>query len=146
MASFCGTIADNHNNFTCSYIAEEMKKKVDKAELRLWKEKIDIILIDRKKYKDPDYTAQRMAEELGLSPFQLSRLLKKVYGMSYSDIILPLRIKDAKKCLNSPNKSLYTIEEIGILVGFCNKWSFFQTFRKFAGMTPCEWRDSQNNG
>lgn len=108
-----------------------------------WKKKIDEIIIKRKKYRDPDYSAQMLAGELEVSIFQLARILKKVYGLAYSDIVLPRRVKDAKKHLTNPRKQAYTVEEIGILVGFCNKWSFYQAFKKYTGITPNEWRKSQ---
>lgn len=110
-----------------------------------WKEKIDAILVKRKKYRDPDYSAQSLADDLKLSPFQVARLLKKVYGKSYSEFILPLRIKDAQKYLMSPGKDNLNMEEIGILVGFKNKWSFFQAFRKYAGCTPGSIRKEAQN-
>lgn len=105
-----------------------------------WKKRIDEIIVKKKKYKDPDFSAQRLADKLGLSTFQLARTLKKVYGKSYADIVLPLRVKDAKKHLTNPKKDNLTIEEIGILVGFKNKWSFFMAFRKYEGVSPGEVR------
>lgn len=107
------------------------------------KEKINDIIIKQKKFHDPDYSAKALAEELGVSIFQLSRIIKKEYKKSYSDFVLALRIKEAKKHLRNKKKSDFTIEEIGILVGFKNKWSFFQAFRKFAGMSPGEWREEK---
>jgi len=110
-----------------------------------WKKKIDDILVKKKGYRDPDYSAQKLAEELGVSAFQLARLLKRVYGKSYSDIVLPLRIRDAQKYLLNPKKAHLMVEEIGILVGFKNKWSFFLAFRKYAGGTPGEMRKETNS-
>ena len=105
------------------------------------KNAINDILIKKKKYRDPDFSAQRLAEEIGTNPFQLARDLKRIYGMSYSDIVLPLRIKDAKKELVNPKRAAYSVEDIGVLVGFGNKWSFYQAFRKYTGMTPKEWKN-----
>lgn len=107
------------------------------------KKKIDDIIIKRKKYRDPDYSAQRLADDLGISAFQLARLLKKEYGKSYAELVLPLRIKDAKKHLRNQKKRHLLVEEIGILVGFRNKWSFFMTFKKYVGMSPGEWRKGE---
>lgn len=104
------------------------------------KNKIDDIIIKSKKYRDPDYSAQKLAEDLGISAFQLARLLKKEYGKTYSQIVLSLRVKDAQKYLRNPKKNHLSIDEIGILVGFKNKWSFFMAFRKYAGISPGKWR------
>lgn len=104
------------------------------------KKKIKDIIIKQKRYHDPDYSAKALAEELGISIFQLARLLKKEFGKSYADLVLELRINEAKKHLKNKKKDGLLIEEIGILVGFRNKWSFFQAFRKFTGTTPGEWK------
>lgn len=108
-----------------------------------WKRKIDGIIIKKHKFRDPDFSAQKLADELEISAFQLARILQKVYHRPYSDIVLPLRIKEAQKHLLNPKKRMYTVEEVGILVGFRNKWSFFQAFKKYSGLTPNEWRKSQ---
>lgn len=114
-------------------------KIIDFAEV-LMKKKIDEIIIQGKKYRDPDYSAQKLADDLGISPFQLARLLKKEYGMAYSDIVLQLRVNEAKKHLLDPRKTNLQIEEIGLMVGFKNKVSFFQAFRKYEGGTPGKFR------
>ncbi len=114
-----------------------------KEEDKIWKTRIDAIIVKKRKYRDPDFSASKLAEELGVSVFQLSRIFKKVYGKPYSDIVLPLRLKLAKKYMLSSSKARYTVEEIGLSVGFMNKWSFFQAFRKYEGMTPGEWKSER---
>lgn len=105
------------------------------------KKEIDDIIVRRKKYRDPDFSAKMLAEELGISVFSLARVLKKEYGMAYADLVLGLRVKEAMRHLRNPKKAGLLVEEIGILVGFKNKWSFFQAFRKYGGMTPGEWKE-----
>ena len=104
------------------------------------RKKIDTLLIKGHKYRDPDYSATRLAEELGIENYALSKILKKEYGCSYSDMVLSLRIEDAKQHLANPHKANLTIDEIGLLVGFKNRVSFFQAFRRFTGDTPEEYR------
>jgi len=107
------------------------------------KKEIETILIKQRKYRDPDYSASRLAEDLGIENYKLSRIMKKEYGCSYSDLVLSLRVDDAKKHLSNPNKAQMTVEEIGILVGFKNKVSFFLAFRKYTNMTPEVFRKNQ---
>ena len=45
-----------------------------------------------------------------------------------------------KQHLANPHKANLTIDEIGLLVGFKNRVSFFQAFRRFTGDTPEEYR------
>ena len=104
------------------------------------KEKIINILIKQRKYRDPDFSAAKLAEVLGIENYALSRIIKKEFGRSYSDIVLAARMNDAKKYLRNPNKDSMTVEEIGILIGFKNRASFFQTFKKYVNDTPESFR------
>lgn len=105
------------------------------------KSRIDDIIVKGKRYRDPEYSAEKLAGELGVSVYQLARGLRKEYGMTYADLVLGLRVKEAKKHLRNPKKAGLLVEEVGLLVGFKNKWSFFMAFRKYAGMTPGEWKE-----
>lgn len=108
--------------------------------LETYKERIDAILIRGKGYLAPDFSAQQLAEEMGISAFALSRLLKTIYGMSYSDIVHAHRIHDATKHLKDKRFAPYSIDDIGMMVGFKNRQSFFTAFKKATGTTPEKFR------
>ena len=114
--------------------ANEMEK------LETYKESIDAILIKGKGYLVPDFSAQQLAEQLGISIFSLSRLLKAIYGKSYSDIVHARRIQDATRHLKDKRFAPYSVDDIGMMVGFKNRQSFFTAFKKLIGMTPDKFR------
>ena len=114
--------------------ANEMEK------LETYKESIDAILIKGKGYLAPDFSAQQLAEQLGISIFSLSRLLKAIYGKSYSDIVHARRIQDATRHLKDKRFAPYSVDDIGMMVGFKNRQSFFTAFKKLTGMTPDKFR------
>ena len=114
--------------------ANEMEK------LETYKESIDAILIKGKWYLVPDFSAQQLAEQLGISIFSLSRLLKAIYGKSYSDIVHAHRIQDATRHLKDKRFAPYSVDDIGMMVGFKNRQSFFTAFKKLTGMTPDKFR------
>ena len=105
-----------------------------------YKESIDAILIKRKGYLAPEFSAQQLAEQLGISAFTLSRILKTSYGMSYSDIVHTYRVQDAKRPLKDKRFAPYSIDDIGMMVGFKNRQSFFTAFKKATGTTPEKFR------
>jgi len=105
-----------------------------------YKESIDAILIKGKGYLAPDFSAQQLAEQLGISAFALSRLLKAIYGMSYSDIVHAHRIQDAIQLLTDKRFSPYMVDDIGRMIGFKNRQSFFAAFKKQTGTTPDKFR------
>lgn len=114
--------------------ANEMEK------LETYKESIDAILIKGKGYLVPDFSAQQLAEQLGISIFSLSRMLKAIYGKSYSDIVHAHRIQDATRHLKDKRFAPYSVDDIGMMVGFKNRQSFFTAFKKLTGMTPDKFR------
>ena len=108
--------------------------------LESYKESIDAILIKGKGYLVPDFSAQQLAEQLGISIFSLSRMLKAIYGVSYSDIVHARRIQDATRYLKDKRFAPYSVDDIGMMVGFKNRQSFFTAFKKLTGMTPDKFR------
>ena len=114
--------------------ANEMEK------LETYKESIDAILIKGKGYLVPDFSAQQLAEQLGISIFSLSRMLKAIYGKSYSDIVHARRIQDATRHLKDKRFAPYSVDDIGMMVGFKNRQSFFTAFKKVTGTTPDKFR------
>ena len=109
------------------------------------RKKIYTILVKKRRYRDPDYKASMLADELGITVYALSRILKTEYGKAYSDIVLPLRIEDAKKMLENPDKNYLSVDDIGVWVGFRNRTSYFDAFKRFTGMTPQMYRKKCQN-
>lgn len=101
-----------------------------------YKAQIDRILIKEKRYKDASFSANRLAEELGIPVYKLSKILKATYGMSYTDIVHTYRIQDATRHLKDRKFAPYTVDDIGAFVGFGNRQSFFNAFKRMTGTTP----------
>lgn len=107
-----------------------------------YKKQIIDIVINKRKYRDPDYNAHGLANDLKISIFQLSRVLKRELGMSYTDLVHKARIKDAQKYLVSKRGRKLTIDDISVMIGFSNRQSFFAAFKKWSGTTPEQYRNS----
>lgn len=79
---------------------------------------------------------EQVAETLSISPFYLSRVLKKYTGKNFTDILSEKRVGEAKKLLEG-NKS---IKEITFEVGFNSQNYFAKIFKKYENCTPTEYR------
>ena len=104
---------------------------------------IDEILIRGKKYRDPMFSAGELAGRLGVSRWALSRIVRKEYGMGYADVVNGCRVKEAMRLLRDRRFEAYSVDEIGTMVGFGNRQSFFSAFKKIAGVTPERYRMMQ---
>lgn len=79
---------------------------------------------------------EHVAKELEISPYYLSRMLKKCTGKNFTDLLSEKRVEEAKKLLHS-NKS---IKEITYEVGFNSQNYFTKIFKKYENCTPTEYR------
>lgn len=104
------------------------------------KEKIlDIILI-QKKYKDKDYSAKRLAEDLGTNTRYISAVVNMRFHMNYTSFVNKYRIDEAMTLLVDKRYQELNMEDISSMVGFSNRQSFYASFFKVNGVTPREYR------
>lgn len=100
------------------------------------KEKIlDVILI-QKKYKDKDYSAKKLAEDLGTNTRYISAVVNVRFHMNYTSFVNKYRVDDAMALLVDKRYKSLNMEEISDMVGFSNRQSFYAAFYKFLGVTP----------
>lgn len=97
-------------------------------------------LEEERVYRDSQYTAKQMAIDLHTNTRYLSAVVNSRFKKSYSSLINEYRIKDAVTLLADKHYRDRTIEEIGLMVGFANRQSFYAAFSKFVGETPRNFR------
>lgn len=104
------------------------------------KEKIlDIILI-QKKYKDKDYSAKRLAEDLGTNTRYISAVVNVRFHMNYTSFVNKYRIEEAMTLLVDKRYQDLNMEDISDMVGFSNRQSFYAAFYRINGITPREYK------
>lgn len=103
-------------------------------------EKILKIFVVDKKYRDPNYSAKKMAEELNTNTRYISAVVNIRFHQNYSCLVNEFRIRDAQYYLADRRYLDKTMEEISQLVGFANRQSFYAAFYKNLGMTPRNYR------
>ena len=91
-------------------------------------EKILKVFVVDKKYRDPSYSAKKLAEELNTNTRYISAVVNEY------------RIKDAQYLLTDKRYMDKTMEEISAMVGFANRQSFYAAFYKILGVTPRGYR------
>ena len=90
-----------------------------------------------KKMYTQDISLEDIAEQVGISPFYLSRLLKQELNETFVEILTKVRIAQALNLLQDNKK---TIREIVEAVGYNNTTYFYKVFKKQTGMTVGEVR------
>lgn len=91
-----------------------------------------------KLYLVPDLTLDQLAKRAGLSPRTASQIINRHFKMCFFDFINSHRVAEAKMLLaKHPEMNILELSE---LAGFNSKSSFNRFFRKYAEMTPTEYR------
>ncbi len=88
---------------------------------------------------NPEFSVEMLAQEVGLSRTHLHRKMKEMTGLSTSDFIRNLRLRQAADLLKSGQ---CTVTQIAYAVGFSNQAHFSSAFKKVYGMTPKEYMES----
>lgn len=88
---------------------------------------------------NPEFNVEMLAHEAGLSRTHLHRKMKELTGLSASDFIRNLRLRQAADLLKTGQSN---VTQIAYAVGFSNQTHFSNTFKKVYGMTPTEYMES----
>ncbi|WP_262693392.1 helix-turn-helix domain-containing protein [Kordiimonas aquimaris] len=88
-------------------------------------------------YLKPALTLRELAQAAGVTPHVASEVLNTAIGQSFYDFINSRRINEAKKLLRETD---ITVLEIAFAVGFNNKVSFNNAFKRYAKTTPSHFR------
>ena len=103
-------------------------------------EKILNIVVIQKRYRDKDFSAKELAQELGTNTRYISAVINSRFNTNFSCLINEYRIKEALHRMKDKRYLDLTIEEIGTLVGFANRQSFYASFYRIMGETPNGYR------
>ena len=104
------------------------------------KERILNIIVMQKKYKDKDYSAKKLAEDLGTNTRYVSAVVNVRFHMNYASFVNKYRIEEAMSILVDKRYQGLRMEEVSDMVGFANRQSFYASFYKIMNMTPREYR------
>jgi AraC-like DNA-binding protein len=108
-------------------------------------ERLDMLMREKKWYLESELSLDKLAALVGTSKHSVSQVINEKIGMNFFDYINSLRIAEAARLLAEKSKKELTIIEIAYQVGFNNKVTFNNTFKKFKHMTPTEYRQQRQN-
>lgn len=96
-----------------------------------------------KPYIDPELTLAMLADQIAMTPREVSELINQTLGLHFFDFINKHRVDHAKALLvNTPDQ---TVLQISLAIGFNSKSSFNTAFKKHVGTTPSSFRKDNKN-
>lgn len=81
-----------------------------------------------------------VASLLGVGPRTLSAVLKREGCGNFRSFVSDLRLAEAERLLRLHRYARFSAEQIGLMVGFASRQSFYPHFKKKYGCTPIEYR------
>lgn len=122
--------------------AKYVKSNLDTAEKARLLHELDHQLRNGNYLLQPDASLKGLAKLVGTNGHNLSQLLNESKGVTFFELQSSVRVREAKKLLQSESHQHLKIEEIANEVGYASKSSFNTTFKKITGKTPSEFRES----
>jgi YesN/AraC family two-component response regulator len=92
-------------------------------------------------YADSGLSLQKIGDSLKLSPEYIGKLFKKQQGLSVSEYMNEVRLRQTVACLEQGD---YTINELIEKNGFGTRSNFFRLFKNKYGTTPKEYRTKRS--
>src|SRR5690606_14683959 len=84
-------------------------------------------------------SVKRLAEIAKMSPYQLDRRMRRVFGLTTGQWLLKLRVDLAQRLLRSSEES---IASIALQAGYADHSAFTRQFRRATGMSPRDYRNA----
>lgn len=116
------------------------RKTVSPVMMDWLQEKIMNIIVMQKKYCDKSYSAKELARDVGTNTRYISAVINERFRMNYTSFINKFRIDDAIRILEDKRYQDLNVEDVGKLVGFTSRMTFYSSFYRNVGMTPREYR------
>ena len=102
-------------------------------------DKLEAYMMEQKPYLDPDITLKILSEKTGIPLRSLSEVINNTFQNFY-DFINHYRVQESVRLFTEESDRYKTILEVLYEVGFNNKASFNNAFKKITGITPREYK------
>ena len=132
---FSGAVQSNGNDK--KYSSSSLKTEDSKVYL----DNLLDLMRSEKPYLDPELKLVSLSVRLNIPSNHLSQVINEQLNLSFFDFINQYRVDAAKDILKDRSTN-DTLLKIAFDVGFNNKVSFNNYFKKLTGMTPSQFRDS----
>jgi AraC-like DNA-binding protein len=123
------------------FFREQQKEKpaiVEDGELR---RKLEILIDEKKAYRNEGLTIRELAEMLNEQEYKVRRLINGELGFrNFNDFLNKYRVNEACEILNDPAQNRKTILEIAYSLGYQSIGPFNKAFKELKETTPTAYR------
>jgi AraC-like DNA-binding protein len=114
------------------------------AEARM--QQLERVMEEKQLFKRSLLTLQELADEVSISPHNLSEVINTQAGKNFYDFVNGYRVEEVMRRLRDPRYSHLTILAVAEDSGFNSKSTFNEFFRRHTGLTPSQYRTGRGEG
>jgi AraC-like DNA-binding protein len=112
------------------------RELVSREDADIFLQKLSDVMEKEKLFTNPDLNEHLLAKVLKIQPYQLSIILNKYLGMTFSQFLNVNRVNEAKRMLTDPKSANNKMFSIALDCGFNSESVFYTNFKKLTGFTP----------
>lgn len=133
-------VPETHVSSNISKSTKYSNSTLTREQAETYLQELKILMEKDQLYLRQDLSLAMLSSRLNLSSHLLSQIINERYGHNFFDFVNQYRIAEAQRMLTHDEATKYTIAGIAQEVGFNNKTSFNNYFKKVTGKTPSAYR------
>jgi AraC-like DNA-binding protein len=136
-----------HSDIVHAVLVDDVTNKAEKNEHfdETQLARVQAAMREQALYLEPELTLEQLADHLHMSPRLVSNIINRTWNQNFFEFINFYRVEKAKELLlDQQNKS--GMLDVMADAGFNSKSAFNRFFKKYAKMTPTEFRRANANG
>ena len=126
-------------NLTTSKTKNIKDDKFEIPDLDVWKEKIEILMIIDKMYKNPELVISDLSSKLGTHSKKVSQVINQGFSLNFNDFVNHHRIKAVLQKIEEGEHNIQTLLSIALECGFNSKSTFNRAFKRATSLSPKEY-------
>ncbi|WP_157591321.1 helix-turn-helix domain-containing protein [Permianibacter aggregans] len=121
--------------------AEPSRPELAESEVNASFQQLQALMQSEQLFTEPDLNLNDIAERLGLTALEASKMIKDGSGKNFRGYVNDFRIEAVKQKLNDADYAKVSILAIAMESGFNSESSFYRVFKAATGLSPTAFRE-----
>ncbi|GAB2640394.1 hypothetical protein GCM10027035_37780 [Emticicia sediminis] len=113
--------------------------KAEIADLDIWKEKIESLMLVDKMYENPELVISDLSNRLGTHSKKISQIINEGFEMNFNDFVNHYRTKALIAKIEEGEHNIQTLLGLALDCGFNSKSTFNRAFKRATNLSPKEY-------
>lgn len=124
-----------------NHLNEAFRKQAVRQARNPFQERLQLLRLEMENTSQEPHTAAELAQRLNISESYFESLYKKLFGISFRQDVIRMRVERAKFLVTTTDLPL---EQVAEICGYANEVHFYRQFKKLTGTSPGKFRRQGN--